>query len=179
MSRLPTLSRLGTTALLLLLCFTGFSRAQTANEAAVKVAFLYNFFKFIEWPTSVASQNGYNLCITNPDDFGDSLQVLAGKSINGKPINLLRQVSDQELKNCHMLFIGMDENSSDYLRALKGLPIVTVSDKPDFINRQGMIGLIQDGNRLSFEINLITAEADNIYISAQLLKLAKNVNTNK
>jgi len=178
MSVLPPRARIAATALIAMLCLNGMTSADTTNEAAVKVAFLYNFFKFIEWPAASTTENGYNLCFASSEELGDNLQVLESKTVNDKPIRLFRQVSDNDLKSCHMLFIGAAENPSRYLNSVKGLPIVTVSDKADFINHQGMIGLIRDANRLGFEINLDTANAGNIRISAQLLKLAKHVNTN-
>lgn len=153
--------------------------AETASEAAVKVAFLYNFFKFIEWPETAGSQTHYTLCLSSHNDFGDNLLMLAGKTVNGKPLEILVNISARDSKSCHMLFIDPADYPGDYARELRGLPIVTVSDKAGFINQGGMIGLLQDGNRLGFEINLDAANAGNTRISAQLLKLAKNILTGK
>lgn len=153
--------------------------AEAASEAAVKVAFLYNFFKFVEWPESVNSQDHYTLCLTSRNDFGDNLLMLEGKTVNGKPLNVVRDISAKNLTSCHMLFVGTADNPGEYTQELKGLPIVTVSDKADFIAQGGIIGLIQDGNRLGFEINLEAATSGNIRISAQLLKLAKNISAGK
>ncbi|ATG90851.1 hypothetical protein MKLM6_2636 [Methylomonas koyamae] len=153
--------------------------AETANEAAVKVAFLYNFFKFIEWPES-ASQSKFNLCLVTPHDLGDNLLALEGKTVNGKPLAVLQDVPAKDLKTCHLVFIGKSTaNAGDIPRDLKGAPVVTVSDKPGFLQQNGTIGLVQDGNRLNFEVNLDNANAANVRISAQLLKLARNLNLNK
>ena len=78
-----------------------------------------------------------------------------------------------------MVFIGATGNTEKIIRYLKGLPIVTVSDEPGFIDQDGTIGLMQDGNHLRFEINLDVANANAVHISAQLLKLAKHVNVAK
>ena len=153
--------------------------AETASEAAVKVAFLYNFFKFIEWPESADIQDRYTLCLSNRHDFGDNLLMLEGKTVNGKLLTVVRDVSAKNAKSCHMLFVSLADNPADYAREVRGLPIVTVSDKPDFISQGGIIGLIQDGSRLGFEINVDAANSGSLRISAQLLKLAKNIITNK
>lgn len=149
--------------------------AETASEAAVKVAFLYNFFKFIEWPESATTANRYSLCLSSHTDFGDHILMLEGKSVNGKPLDIISNIAGKDLKSCHLLFIDAADNPGEYARELKGLPIVTVSDKSGFINQGGTIGLVQDGNRLTFEVNLDTANAANTRISAQLLKLAKTI----
>jgi hypothetical protein len=174
----PFLSRL-MLALLLAVAIAGQARAESGSEAAVKTAFLYNFFKFIEWPEAVASQSAYILCTTDNDQLGDSLSVLENKTIGNKPMVIRRDINGKDLKNCHMVFISSSENAAAIVRDLKGLPVVTVSDKPNFIDQGGMIGLVQGDNRLSFEINLDVANADGVHISAKLLKLAKNVNAAK
>ncbi len=155
------------------------SHAESDSEAAVKVAFIYNFFKFIEWPAAVAAQSSYNLCLSSETAFGDALSMLEGKTINGKPLNVWRDVAGNMLENCHMVFVGAGTNPADYLASARILPVVTVSDDAGFVQKGGVIGLLRDGNRLSFEINLDIARANGIHINANLLKLAKNVITSQ
>ncbi|MEQ1635450.1 MAG: YfiR family protein [Methylococcales bacterium] len=150
------------------------ANAETGDEEALKTAFLFNFFKFIEW-TETESNQAYSLCTVNNDHLGDSLIALENKTIRSKALVIRRGISGQDLKNCHMVFISAAENATDIIRDLKDLPIVTISDKPDFIGQGGIIGLEQDEGHLSFVINLSAAKAVNIYINAQLLKLAKRV----
>jgi hypothetical protein len=165
---------------LLLTCgIIGNAYADTDKESAVKIGILYNFFKFIDWPQSADTSAGYRLCTTDDNSLGDSLLTLQGKTINNKVLNIKRGVSDKELKNCHMVFIGTEENASKSIKDLQGLAVVTVSDKPDFIDQGGIIGLVQEDNHLSFEVNLDAARAVDIGISAQILKLAKRVNVEK
>lgn len=157
------------------LLFAPLCQAEAANAAAVKVAFLYNFFKFITWPQAATPDNSYELCFMGANDLEAQLSALEGKSLNNKPLNLHRNVQGKALGNCHMVFIGSAAIPANELNALKGLPVVTVSDKPNFIDQGGIIGLVQDDNHIGFEINLEQANADKLYISAQLLKLARSV----
>lgn len=174
----PFFSRL-ILALLFASAVTSQAHAESGSEAAVKTAFLYNFFKFIEWPKAAFNQDAYRLCTTNDDQLGDSLLVLTSKTVNNKALLIDRNINGEDLKNCHMVFIRSSENTAKTIRYLKDLPIVTVSDESGFIDQGGTIGLIQDDNRLSFEINLDAANANGIRISAQLLRLARHVNTSK
>lgn len=150
--------------------------AKTETESAVIIGFLYNFFKFIDWPHSTGISDGYCLCTTDDNSLGNSLLALTNKTIKNKPLSIKRGVSGKELESCHMVFMSADEDTSRSMNDLHGLAVVTVSDKPDFINQGGMIGLVQENNRLAFEINLDAAKAVDIRISAQMLKLAKRVN---
>lgn len=173
------LARLRAWLCLSLIVASPLSLAEAASETAVKVAFLYNFFKFIEWPDTAYEQDRYTLCLTSHNDFGDNLLMLEGKTVNGKPLNVVRDIAAKNIKSCHMLFVSAADAPGDYARDLRGQPIVTVSDKTGFVNQGGIIGLIPDGNRLGFEINLEAANNGNIRISAQLLKLAKSINSAK
>lgn len=164
---------------LLAVPLSGHAYAESASEAAVKTAFLYNFFKFIQWPPATDTQNGHNLCTTENDMLGDSPDVLKNKTIGDKPIVVLRGKGVNDLKNCHLVFIGASENATAIIKKLKGLPIVTVSDQPGFIDLGGTISLLQSDNRLNFEINLVAANKNGVHIGAQLLKLAKRVVTEK
>ena len=162
-------------ALLLLMPGIALSQMEAGNEAAVKVAFLYNFFKFIDWPQNVGDTDEFRLCFSSPDAFGETLTALQGKSVNDKPLSIVRSISPKELKTCHMLFISADDNPASYLRQLKNLQVVSVSDQAGFVDKGGILGLVRDGNRLAFEINLDAAQTQGLHISAQLLKLAKTV----
>lgn len=154
----------------------GNAYAETETESAVKIGFLYNFFKFIDWPQSADTSAGYRLCTTGDNSLGNSLLVLQDKTINNKPLSIKRGVSGEALKNCHMVFIGVDEEIGKSISNLQGLAVVTVSDNPDFINQGGMIGLVQYNNRLAFEVGLDAANAAGIRISAKIIELAKRIN---
>ncbi len=155
--------------------FIGQVYAESGSEAAVKTAFLYNFFKFIDWPETVANNADLQLCVVGSSGLGESLAVLENKTIANKPLIIKRGPSGQELKRCHIVFIAAGENSVDIVRGLKGLPVVTVSDKAAFIDQGGMIGFVEVENRLGFEINNDVANSNGVHINAQLLKLAQRV----
>ncbi len=148
--------------------------AESSSEAALKTAFLYNFFKFIQWPDG-AIQDSYRLCTAGNDLLGDSLSVLESKKINDKPMLIYRDISIKDISQCHMLFISKSKNSQVMLNSASGMSVVTVSDQPDFAVNGGMIGLVEEDRHLRFEINLTKANAENIHINASLLKLAKSV----
>ena len=164
--------------LLFISAFMSQSYAEIGSEAAVKTAFLYNFFKFIDWPTdSKHSQTTYQLCTSDNDQLGDTLLVLKSKVVGNKALTIRRNLSVNDLKTCDLVFIGASENTVTILRSLKALPIVTVSDQPNFMEQGGMISLVQIDNRLGFAINLVRTNEVGLHISAQLLKLAKSVKT--
>ncbi|MBL7215949.1 MAG: YfiR family protein, partial [Phycisphaerae bacterium] len=52
---------------------------------------------------------------------------------------------------------------------------LTISDLVGFAKRGGIIGFVEDNNKIRFEINLDAAQKENIKIRSQLLTLAKEV----
>ena len=60
------------------------------------------------------------------------------------------------------------------LRAAAGLPLVTVSDIDGFADAGGMIGLVEAGQRVQFEVSIASAQRANVRVSSQLLRLARS-----
>lgn len=161
--------------LLWMLLLTPFSLfAINAEETSVKAAFLYNFFKFVQWPDT-ADQQTYTLCLPHPGQFTNALKSLEGKVLNGRELRVFLNTSPTELRACHMLFIPQNSDVQELIAQSKLLAILTVSDQPEFIEQGGMIGLVPNGNKLSFEVNLSQARIQGVHISAELLKLAQKV----
>jgi hypothetical protein len=84
------------------------------SEYQVKAAYIYNFGKFVKWPTNTAaSQDGwFTICILGDDPISASLQSsLAGQSIGGKPVAVKRLARPRDALGCLVLFITTAEES--------------------------------------------------------------------
>lgn len=53
--------------------------------------------------------------------------------------------------------------------------ILTISDDPGFVGIGGTIGLVTEGQRIRFDINLASAKLSQLQISSRLLQLARRV----
>jgi hypothetical protein len=150
---------------------------EAAEEYTVKAAYLYNFAKFVEWPqqTFATPTAPIILCILGRDPFGDSLDKIAEKTVGERPVAIRRLAQVEETNGCHVLFVSRSESTrlQSILNGLAPAPILTVSDIPGFADAGGMIGLINVGQRIRFEINLRAATRAQLKISSQLLKLAR------
>lgn len=144
------------------------------KEQAVKAGFIYNFTKFTVWPSNADVNDKFNLCVIGDDKLGRSLKALRGKLANNRPLVIRRNLKEVDLHICHVAFVAGGQPEK-ILQKLHSLPVLTVSDSPDFIEHGGMIGLVRNGSYVGFEVNLIAVKAAKLNISAQLLKLAKKV----
>jgi hypothetical protein len=101
--------------LCLLFTTVGAFAVSTPSEYQVKAAFLYNFSRFVDWPSGSFAQSGSPLVIgvVGQDPFGSSLdKVTDGKTVDGRNIIIrrFRRVSDME--PCHILFISDSEREA-------------------------------------------------------------------
>jgi hypothetical protein len=177
---MPSL-RPGLVALAALLVLAGLlpiATAQAANsvdEREVKVAFIYNFVLFAEWPAEVGGT--LRLCLSGADRFGPALDVLQGRLANARVIELHRRPRGQSLKDCQVVFLA-DPLNTDGLRALdelRGLPVLTVGDSPGAAQLGVALNMVETSGRMGFEVNLFSARAGRIKISSKLLQLAREV----
>lgn len=153
------------------------------SEYQVKATYLYNFGRFVQWPTTdtVAKGESFPICVIGQDPFGADLDaILTGEIIDGKAVVAKRVSKPQEAVSCRILYISSSEESrlKEVLAALDKAEVLTVSDMPDFSRRGGMIQFVLKEGRVRFEINLTSAEAARLVVSADLLKVASNVRKN-
>ncbi len=166
----------------LLACTPAFSvvAGQPSTEYRIKAAFLYNFTSFVTWPEDPAGDPGFTLCVLGDDPFGNLLDKLAGKSVNGRQLVIRRLVNPALLNQCKLVFFSVTSNdqTGDALALLQDLPILTVSDIRGFTELGGIIEFRVIANKVRFDINLGAAEAAGLTISSKLLSLATRFRRN-
>lgn len=145
----------------------------------IKTAFLFNFAKFVDWPSDQANgfSEEFTIGIIAPPKLITTAQLLQNKSVKGSRVKLLVFESLEELTPCHILFVGynQDELLRTVIARFKTLPVLTVADVPGFAGRGGVINFITVDNTIRFEINPEVAEEKHLKISSKLLNLARIV----
>jgi hypothetical protein len=166
----------------LLACMPAFGgiAGQPSAEYRIKAAFLYNFTSFVTWPKDPAGASGFTLCVLGDDPFGNLLDKLAGKSVNGSRLEVRRLGGLALLDQCKLVFISATSRDQigDALALLQELPVLTVSDIRGFTARGGIIEFRIIANKVRFDINLGAAESAGLSISSKLLSLATRFRRN-
>lgn len=154
--------------------------AQTvrASEYRLKAVFLFNFAQFVDWPAEAFpdSETPFVIGVLGEDPFGDFLdQTVRGELLRGRPFQVRRYQSVDEIKTCHILFINRPDGDrlEGILSRLRNRPILTVSDAAGFADRGGMVRFVNDRSRIRLQINLDAAQAANLTISSKLLRVAE------
>lgn len=161
--------------LTVLLCRASAVWAVVADEYALKAAFIYNFSLFARWPEG---QGGpLRLCFYGKHPFGPVLQTLADKVVNDVPLVLAFPQTVEQAKDCRMLYYDPTTTAavSQLLETLRPLPVLTISDHALAWSQGAMIVLAVEPNRVVFDIDLTRARAAGLYLSANLLRLARTV----
>ena len=161
--------------LVALLVGAGLHTAPTAQDVSteyrVKAAFLYNFVKFVEWPSRVAT-GPLTLCVAGRNPFGSALaDIVRGETVGRRPLE--SRVILEPDPACHVVFIPEGANTAAYLRATRGTPTLTVGDATSFIEQGGLVRFYLDNGTVRFAINRDGAERAGLRISSRLLQLAR------
>ncbi|GLI38939.1 DUF4154 domain-containing protein [Geobacter hydrogenophilus] len=149
------------------------------SEYQVKLAFLLNFARFVEWPKDAfADANSpIILGILGDDPFGTSLASIKGKTIHGRKllINKFKDVDD--IRDCHILFVSSSEKNhlSRIMPFLRQAKILTVGDMRKFAQKGGVINFVVENDKVGFEINVDAGKRAGLQISSKLLSLARIV----
>ena len=149
----------------------------TQHEYELKAGVLYHIIEYVQWPTTALSNNptAIQIGLLGEIPFADALEVLNGKTIQGREL-MVKHVSDaQAAASCQVLFISASEKTriSEIVAMLKDHPVLTVSEIEGFVEQGGMVNLIAGPNRIVMEINREVAGKARLSMSSQLLKLAK------
>jgi hypothetical protein len=165
------------------LCSNVAPKALSQNEEGVayplKLAFLYNFTKFVEWPAASYRDAGAPLviCIAGHDPFGPDLErELRTRTAGGRSVEVRTLKPTDALSGCHVVFVPVTEKDQDRIvRVLNGSNTLTVGETEGFAARGGVINLTVEQNNVHFEVNELAADRAGLKISSKLLSIAKIV----
>ena len=145
------------------------------NEKELKVAFIYNFTLFTEWPAEFGPT--LNLCIHGGDPFGKAIDALQGKAVGGRSITVRRTQGSDSFKECQLVFFaGNSINRLPLmLDELRGRQVLTVADSPGAARQGVALNMLVAQNKVTFEVNLQSVRAARLNLSSKLLRLANEV----
>lgn len=161
------------------ICVALRAQSEPASEYDVKAAFLYNFAKFIQWPSGFSNgDEPMTICIYGDDPFGHAIdEIIAGKAINDHEIVVRRTRKLDDLRQCQIAFISASEagHLTEIVDSLRGVSVLLVGDTSGFAERGGHIEFITEDNKVHFSINIDASERSRLKMSSKLLALAKIV----
>lgn len=148
-----------------------------APESQVKAAFLLNFPKYVEWPAEkfATTNSPFVVTVVGNAAIAESLaQMVVGKTINGRPVQVNSQTSIQKVTTeCQILFVSAGTRiTPELLTRWSAANILTVGDSEDFLSDGGAIRFARREQNVRLEVNLAVASAAQLKISSKLLSVA-------
>jgi hypothetical protein len=161
-----------------LLCASS-AQAQDVTEPSLKAAFVYNFAKFIEWPSdALPAAASFTACVLGDGPVLDALErTVKGRLLSGHSVSVSRVTANGPLRSCHLLYVSglTAAQVSAIVTAVKGAPVLTISDIDDFTPLGGIARVFVEDGRMRFELNLDRAKLSRLDLSSKLLTLASRI----
>jgi hypothetical protein len=146
----------------------------------VKAAYLYKFGNYVDWPALSFESAGspIRIGVAGEPRLADILsRMVAGRTINGREMEVRFLQPGDQVTGLHILFIGnlSVARRAEIFSAAAGQPILTVSDSQETFEMGSMINFVVVDGRLRFDIAHRPKETEGLRISARLLATARKV----
>ena len=149
------------------------------RQSRIEAAFLRNFARYVTWPARAFADDSvpWSVCVIDDNHFDASLeQTFHGRLEQGRPFAVRRAVAPEALGSCHIVFVSATNAAARRatLAPLRGLPVLTVGNAPEFLAEGGVVRLLP-GERIEMSINLDQARRVSLGIPAKLLEVSNEV----
>jgi hypothetical protein len=146
--------------------------AQELDERAIRVAYVFNLTKYVEWPHA---GNQLVVCFVGDGPMGEALEkMLAGKTSDSRLIQVVLSPGNENLDQCDVIYFANSAPQKIHatLDHLHNRSVLTVGDTESFTKSGGMIGLVRVGVQVQIMVNLDAVERAQLKISSRVLNLA-------
>lgn len=151
--------------------------SQSAPEHDVKAAFLFNFTKFVTWPPITPGQP-FRVCVVADETTTAAIdRAMQNETILDRRTETMVPASPEQARSCQVLFVGHAAAgpADAILTAARSLPVLTVGDGPNFLERGGIIQFVVAEGRIRFDVHLSHATRASLSINARMLRVAREV----
>lgn len=146
-------------------------------EQRIKVAFLYKFLSYVEWPADALRGESTPIVIgvLGDDDIANELRlVVANRRVGQHPVDVRRVDEANALDGVRVLFVDHRERAA--LARLAGeahrRSVLLVTDFDGALRDGSVINLVVVDNRVRFEVSLEAAEQSALKLSSRMLAVA-------
>jgi len=157
--------------------------AQAVSESKLKVALIYNFIMFTEWPATGSAIAGpiersrLPVCVQKTSElFGDLLQ-LDGRTVRNRSLQIVPLSDNADYPSCTVLVVDAADRSRlpQIRKKTEGKGVLTILDGEDINDDGAMIAISPVYGRMVFDVNTTIAQQASVTISSKLLRLARKV----
>ncbi len=161
----------------LTLIATVFTIGVWAQERAIHeihAAMLYNFIKYVQWPTE-GEGGEFVVGVMGEDDVFNTLKTwYDGKPKGSKKYVIKKLSSAAEAGTCQVVYLGKGKSKEleNIMNSITGKSVLTITDGNGLGKKGSCINFKVVDGKLKFELNQATVSAQNLKVSGQLSSMA-------
>jgi hypothetical protein len=140
--------------------------------------FIYNFTKYIEWPTDYKQGNFVVGVLGFSPVFSELEKMSKTKKAVNQPFEIKKFNSVSDISKCHMLIIS-DENAGKLgacLDKVRNYNTLVITEREGLARQGSGINFIVKDNKQKFELNKTSVTKKDLKISKSLESLAVVIN---
>ena len=179
--RFPVLSKHFAFSLVLSFACCFLSTTTGAEEAGskeykIKIAFIYNFAKFVTWPKGAFPDTAapVSICLADFENFAAALPSYNNKKVGKRSLKFHDINQLASLESCSIVYLSQAK-TQHWAKEINRRGLISVGEGEHFFERGGVINFYTEKNKLRFAINLNTAKKVGVTFNSRLLRLAKVV----
>jgi len=159
----------------LLLSISAFGQDARQAEAHIKAVYLYNFSKYIEWPSGY-SQGSFVIGVINGDPvlISELNKMAASKTAGSQKFVIKNFRTATQIGKCNILFVPGSSNAQlpEVLKKIRGTSTLLVTEYVGDAKRGAAINFVSIDSKQEFELNKANAERCRLVVSSSLSALA-------
>lgn len=174
-------------SIVLNMCSASLTYADTSErelaEYQVKALFLYNFANFVEWPKGAfaTAESPIRLCLYGDVPFGLFLDQVDGTLIGDRELKVDRTNNLENIRDgCQILFVGDEKKVilPTFWDEIKYFYVLSIGEESGFADKGGVVNIMRTTDQVQFEINITNAIENGLFVSSDLLSLAREIKKN-
>ena len=163
----------------LLVSFTpsNFRFSPPDTYSKLKVKYLYNFPKYIQWPSSY-NDGSFIIGILGNSKLNLELSNMAAtKTIVNRKCEIVTFQNIEDIKKCHILLIPAENDVAlaKVISKIKGTSSLLITEKEGYTKKGSMINFVIRASKIEFELNKSAAEKFDLKVGQALQPLAISV----
>jgi hypothetical protein len=150
-----------------------YSSSFAQNTERYKALFIYNFTRYIEWPSNGSSD--FVIGILGKSSVLNELINIADKKIVGtQTITIKKFTNTSEVSQCNILFIGNDASSqvASISASMQSKNTLIITERPGLINKGAGINFVLDEGKQRFELSKTNMQKTGLKVNTQLMEMA-------
>jgi hypothetical protein len=150
------------------------AQSPAPREVQLQSALVLKLLHFVDWPaTAKAAHAPLRLCVQATGRVGQALLMTANPTWRHEPIRVVSLAKvDDEWMDCHVLVL---EQAKAGALPPRQMGLLTIGFAEGFVQRGGMISIVQRNNRFSFDVNLDVTKQAQLRLETTLVQLAHTV----